>query len=78
MPVGFMGLAEHDIAGPSHDIPRDFPSSRDVTLFLLSGAGHNSNVAPNRHELWNRMHGWARSVLTTTPWTLEAEGLTPK
>ncbi len=54
----FLGIAEHDITGPAHDVPRDFPSSRDVTLFVLPGAGHNANVAPNRHELWDRLLRW--------------------
>ena len=54
----FLGLGGRDIAGPPHDLPAAFSSSPDVTLFVLAGAGHNHNVAPNRTELWDRIDGW--------------------
>jgi pimeloyl-ACP methyl ester carboxylesterase/ketosteroid isomerase-like protein len=54
----FLGVGEFDIAGPSHGIPADFPNSNDVSLFVLPGAGHNTIVARNRVELWDRLLGW--------------------
>jgi alpha-beta hydrolase superfamily lysophospholipase len=55
----FLGVGEHDIAVGHHAIPAEFPASRDVTLFVLAGAGHNHNVEPGREELWARIIDWA-------------------
>jgi hypothetical protein len=55
----FLGVGEHDIAAGHHAIPAEFPASRDVTLFVLAGAGHNHNVEPGREELWARIIDWA-------------------
>lgn len=58
----FVGVGSHDIGGPPHEIPAAFPSSTDFTLFVLPVAGHNHNVAPNRHALWDRMINWIRHL----------------
>ena len=58
----FVGVGSHDIGGPPHEIPRAFPGSTDVTLFVLPAAGHNHNVAPNRRELWERMIAWTQQL----------------
>jgi alpha-beta hydrolase superfamily lysophospholipase len=55
----FVGVGEHDIAVDHHAIPAEFPASRDVTLFVLQGAGHNQNVEAGRGQLWARMTDWA-------------------
>jgi alpha-beta hydrolase superfamily lysophospholipase len=55
----FLGVGEHDIATGHRLIPNEFPASRDITLFVLAGAGHNQNVEPGREELWERVTGWA-------------------
>jgi alpha-beta hydrolase superfamily lysophospholipase len=55
----FIGVGEHDIATGHHAIPAEFPASRDVTLFVLAGAGHNHNVEPGREDLWARVTDWA-------------------
>lgn len=57
-----LALAEHDIVGPPHEAPRWMTGSRDVTLHVLAGAFHNSNLAERRHELWDRIGTWARTV----------------
>ncbi|MBL7496403.1 alpha/beta hydrolase [Frankia sp. CNm7] len=54
-----IGLAEHDIAGPPREAPGYLPGCPDVTLHVLAGAYHNSNVAPGRAELWDRIVDWA-------------------
>jgi hypothetical protein len=58
----FLGVGEHDIATEHHTIPSSFPASRDVTLFVLDGAGHNHNVEPGRAQLWERVTDWAGRV----------------
>jgi alpha-beta hydrolase superfamily lysophospholipase len=55
----FLGVGEHDIVTGHHAIPAEFPTSRDVALFVLAGAGHNHNVEPGREELWARIADWA-------------------
>jgi pimeloyl-ACP methyl ester carboxylesterase len=55
----FLGVGENDIATGHRLIPSEFPASRDITLFVLEGAGHNQNVEPGRHELWERVTSWA-------------------
>lgn len=58
----FLGVAEHDITGPPHDIPRHFTGARDVTLHVLPGAFHNAAVAPRRAEQWDRLADWLRAL----------------
>ena len=58
----FLGLGEHDIAGDPQRIPACFTGSPDVTLYVLPGAGHNHNVAPDREVLWDRFASWAGQV----------------
>lgn len=60
----FLGLGEHDIAGDPHGIPAFFTGSRDITLFVLAGTGHNHNVSPAREVLWDRLAAWARQLPT--------------
>lgn len=55
----FLGVGDSDIATDHRLIPGEFPASRDITLFVLAGAGHNQNVEPGRHELWERVTSWA-------------------
>jgi pimeloyl-ACP methyl ester carboxylesterase len=55
-------LGEHDIAGDIAALPGQLPACRDLTLFVLSGAGHNHNVADTRLDLWRRVLRWIDSV----------------
>jgi pimeloyl-ACP methyl ester carboxylesterase len=59
----FLGIGEHDICGPPHHVPAKFPSSRDVTLIVVPGAGHCHNIFPARRWLWERLESWARTVV---------------
>ena len=59
----FLGIGEHDITGPAHAIPAAFPGAPEVLLYVLPGAGHNHNVAPNREQLWDRLATWVRTLL---------------
>jgi alpha-beta hydrolase superfamily lysophospholipase len=58
----FAGIAEHDIAGPPHEVPTYLTGTSDLTLHVLEGAFHNSNVAPRRRAQWDRFVTWARTV----------------
>jgi pimeloyl-ACP methyl ester carboxylesterase len=57
-----LAVAEHDIVGPPAELPGYFPAAPDVAVDVVPGAYHNSNVAPARHLLWDRVAGWARGV----------------
>ena len=58
----FLGLGELDMAGPPHEIPASFPASRDVTLYVIAGAGHSHFLFPSRLDLFDRLATWARTV----------------
>lgn len=58
----FLGIGERDITGPAHAIPAAYSSAPEVLLYVLPGAGHNHNVAPNRVLLWNRLATWIRTL----------------
>ena len=58
----FLGVGELDITGDAHRIPAQFPASRDVTLFVCPGSGHNHNVAPSRAVMWDRLLVWLRQI----------------
>ena len=58
----FAALGDHDLGGTLDVLPGQLPACRDLTLFLLEGAGHNHNVAVNRRILWERVARWATSV----------------
>ena len=58
----FLGIGERDITGPAHAIPAAFPAAPEVLLYVLPGAGHNHNVAPNRELLWDRVATWLRTL----------------
>src|SRR5262249_39500740 len=58
----FIGVGANDITGDPFRIPPSFPNSRDVTLFVLDGAGHNHNAAADRERLWDRVAASARGL----------------
>jgi alpha-beta hydrolase superfamily lysophospholipase len=58
----FVGLAEHDIGGPTHRAPQWYTACRDLTLHVLPAAHHNANLAPTRNELWTRIARWCAAV----------------
>jgi pimeloyl-ACP methyl ester carboxylesterase len=58
----FLGLGDHDIAGPPHAIPASFPASRDVTLLVLPETGHCHFIFPSRAQLFRRLADWVAIV----------------
>ena len=61
MPV-FVGLGERDLVADPHRVAASYTGTGDVHLFVLPGAGHCQNQAPNRHELWDRIAWWVSGV----------------
>jgi pimeloyl-ACP methyl ester carboxylesterase len=57
-----LAVGEHDIVGPPAELPGYFPASTDVQVEVVPGAYHNTNVAPSRQLLWDRIARWARAV----------------
>jgi alpha-beta hydrolase superfamily lysophospholipase len=70
----FLGVGDHDIARDAHRIPAEFPSSPDVTLYVLADAGHNHNVEPTRELLWERLDAWLHGLLMIKDSTSDYSG----
>jgi alpha-beta hydrolase superfamily lysophospholipase len=62
-----LGIAEHDIVGPPREAPAYLAGADDITLYVLAEAYHNSNVAPTRTRLWDRLAIWASAVAEALP-----------
>jgi pimeloyl-ACP methyl ester carboxylesterase len=62
-----LGIGEHDIVGPPREAPAYLTGAADITLYVLAGAYHNSNVAPGRTLLWDRLARWASGVAEPLP-----------
>ena len=60
-----LAVGEHDIVGSPAELPGYFPASPDVQVEVVPGAYHNTNVAPSRQLLWDRIARWAGN--TTQP-----------
>jgi pimeloyl-ACP methyl ester carboxylesterase len=58
----FLAYGELDISPAPHLEPSFFPASLDVSLYVLRGSAHCHNMATTRHELWDRLAGWAKLV----------------
>jgi pimeloyl-ACP methyl ester carboxylesterase len=67
-----LAVGEHDITGPAAELPGYFPAGADVQVDVVPDAYHNSNVAPTRCVLWDRLARWARTVAGP-----ERAGITP-
>lgn len=61
----FLGIGDQDICGPPHNVPAEFPSSYDVTLFIIPAAGHCHHIFPARIALWERLAAWVRVLAAT-------------
>jgi pimeloyl-ACP methyl ester carboxylesterase len=58
----YLCLGERDVSPDPHAEPGCFRRSTDFTLHILPRSAHCQNFASTRHEMWNRMHAWARSI----------------
>ena len=60
----YLCLGERDVSPDPHAEESYFKSSTDFTLHILPRSAHCQNFASTRHEMWDRMHAWARSIRT--------------
>jgi pimeloyl-ACP methyl ester carboxylesterase len=58
----FLAVGDRDIARQPHQLPANFTSSGDLTVFVIPNAGHNHNIEPTRALLWDRVAAWALSM----------------
>ncbi|MFI4979801.1 MAG: alpha/beta hydrolase, partial [Nevskiales bacterium] len=58
----FFSNGERDVSGDLHGEPHYFPDCPDFTLHLLTRSGHCHNFASTRHQQWDRMDRWAKSL----------------
>jgi pimeloyl-ACP methyl ester carboxylesterase len=58
----YLAFGDHDLTTRPHAAVAAYRSSRDVTLFVVPGAGHCHNQAGNRIMLWDRMAEWTRRI----------------
>lgn len=59
----FFGNGERDVSPAPRDESARFPLCTDFTMFLLPRSAHCQTYASTRHQFWNRMHDWSRSIL---------------
>lgn len=62
----FLAVGDRDIARQPRQLPADFTSSGDLTVFVIPNAGHNHNIEPTRAVLWDRVAAWALSMKPAT------------
>jgi pimeloyl-ACP methyl ester carboxylesterase len=58
----FVAVGEHDITTDLRSTAPALRACPDISLFVLPGAAHNHNIAPNRTVLWDRLAGWAEGL----------------
>lgn len=58
----YICLGECDVSPDPHAEPGYYKRCRDLMLHILPRSGHCQNFAGTRHQMWNRMHTWARCV----------------
>jgi pimeloyl-ACP methyl ester carboxylesterase len=58
----YLAFGDHDLTTRPHQAVATYRHSRDVTLFVMPGAGHCHNQSGNRVMLWDRIADWARRV----------------
>lgn len=57
-----LAIGDRDICGPPHEVPANFPASRDITLLVLAATGHTHFVFPSRRTLFERAASWAETM----------------
>jgi pimeloyl-ACP methyl ester carboxylesterase len=65
----YICLGERDVSADPHAEPACYKRCRDLTLHVLPRSGHCQNFASTRHQMWDRMHHWARGVAAQRPAT---------
>jgi hypothetical protein len=63
----FLGVSEHDIAGPARLAGASFPGTPDFTAFVLPGATHEIFAGPHNGLLYDRLEQWLPSAVMPRP-----------
>jgi hypothetical protein len=58
----FLGFGEIDLAADFRREPASYVQATDITVHQLPKSRHCSNFASTRHQLWDRLDSWARSI----------------
>ncbi len=58
----FLGVGDRDMTGPPHDLPNEYPLSRDVSLYVIEKCGHHGLVADTRAAFFDRMLHWVNRI----------------
>jgi pimeloyl-ACP methyl ester carboxylesterase len=57
-----IGVGERDTCPDPHAEPAAYPSSRDVSLFIVPRMAHMHNFAGTRGRLWERLLHWSTTI----------------
>jgi len=57
-----IGVGERDTCPDPHAEPSGYPSSPDVSVYIVPTMAHMHNFASTREQLWARLHGWSRLI----------------
>jgi alpha-beta hydrolase superfamily lysophospholipase len=58
-----LGLGDSDVAPDPRAEPRNYPSSRDISLMVIDGSAHCHNFSSARAALWDRIAAWIPTVV---------------
>ena len=56
----YLGFGEAELPAPRAEVA-SYRAALSITLFILAGAHHCANFAPNRRLLWDDLAAWARA-----------------
>jgi alpha-beta hydrolase superfamily lysophospholipase len=57
---------ERDVCADPRTEPQAYPSSPDITVFVLPHSAHMHNFAATRRRLWERIDAWAGGVVAVS------------
>lgn len=58
----YINLGERDVSPDPYAEPSYYKKSKDITLHILPRSGHCQNFASTRHEMWDRIDLWIKSI----------------
>jgi alpha-beta hydrolase superfamily lysophospholipase len=58
-----LGLGDSDVAPDPRSEPRNYSSSRDISLMVVEGSAHCHNFSSARAALWDRIASWIPMVV---------------
>lgn len=57
----FLAVGDRDMAGPPRELPSEYPSSSDISLYVIENCGHHGFVADARGAFFAKVDGWLNS-----------------